>query len=54
VAIVVSEERGTVSLVVDGQIERGLEAAELRARLRTLVLGKKAAPARREARVQYT
>lgn len=54
VAIVVSEERGTVSLVVDGQIERGLEAGELRARLRTLVLGKKAAPARREARVQYT
>jgi diadenylate cyclase len=54
VAIVVSEESGTVSLVVDGQIERGLEAGELRARLRTLVLGKKAAPARREARVQYT
>src|SRR6476469_8913124 len=54
VAIVVSEESGNVSLVVDGQIERGLDAAELRARLRTLVLGRKAAPSRREARVQYS
>ena len=54
VAIVVSEETGNVSIVVDGQIERGLDSAELRARLRTLVLGRKAAPSRREARVQYS
>ena len=54
VAIVVSEESGNISLVVDGQIERGLDAAELRARLRTLVLGRKAAPSRRDTRVQYS
>jgi uncharacterized protein (TIGR00159 family) len=54
VAIVVSEESGNVSIVVDGQIERGLDAAELRARLRTLVLGRKGAPSRRETRVQYS
>ena len=38
VAIVVSEETGNVSIVVDGQIERGLLRDELRARLRSLVL----------------
>jgi diadenylate cyclase len=54
VAIVVSEETGIVSIVVDGKIERGLEAGELRARLRSLVLGRQAGPAKREARVQYT
>lgn len=54
VAIVVSEETGIVSIVVDGQIERGLDPAELRARLRSLVMGKRVSPSRREARVQYT
>ena len=54
VAIVVSEETGIVSIVVDGKIERGLAAGELRARLRSLVLGRQAGPAKREARVQYT
>jgi DNA integrity scanning protein DisA with diadenylate cyclase activity len=54
VAIVVSEETGTVSIVVDGQIERGLDPGELRARLRSLVLGKRSAPSRSPARVQYT
>jgi hypothetical protein len=34
----VSEETGNVSIVVDGQIERGLLRDELRARLRSLVL----------------
>src|ERR671935_3004158 len=34
VAVVVSEETGSVSLVVDGQIERGLDADTLRTRLR--------------------
>ncbi|HKB12781.1 MAG TPA: diadenylate cyclase CdaA [Vicinamibacterales bacterium] len=38
VAIVVSEETGRISIVVDGQIERGLDADSLRARLRSLVL----------------
>jgi uncharacterized protein (TIGR00159 family) len=54
VAIVVSEETGIVSIVVDGQIERGLDSAQLRARLRALVLGKQSAPSQRPARVQYT
>src|SRR5437016_11177927 len=53
VAIVVSEETGSISVVADGQIERGLDADQLRARLRSLVLQRspKAAP-RQEA--QYT
>ena len=38
VAIVVSEETGSISIVVDGQIERGLTRDALRARLRSLVL----------------
>src|SRR2546426_2276025 len=38
VAVVVSEETGGLSIVVDGQIERGLTVDELRARLRSLVL----------------
>jgi uncharacterized protein (TIGR00159 family) len=54
VAIVVSEETGVVSVVADGQIERGLSADDLRARLRTLVLQRRAGRAKREARVQYT
>src|SRR5437762_3391017 len=53
VAIVVSEESGKVSMVVDGQIERGLGTDELRARLRLLVLHRRAGQARRES-VQYT
>ena len=38
VAIVVSEETGSISVVVDGQITRGLDADALRTRLRSLVL----------------
>jgi diadenylate cyclase len=38
VAIVVSEETGAISVVVDGQIERGLDSDRLRTRLRSLVL----------------
>jgi diadenylate cyclase len=38
VAVVVSEESGAISVVVDGQIERGLDADRLRARLRALIL----------------
>jgi uncharacterized protein (TIGR00159 family) len=51
VAIVVSEETGNISLVADGQIERGLESDALRARLRSLVMQR---PGRaRESRVQF-
>ncbi len=53
VAIVVSEETGALSIVVDGQIERGLDTDALRVRLRSLVLHR--GPARtRETRVQYS
>jgi len=53
VAIVVSEETGSVSIVVDGQIERGLTSDELRSRLRQLVLQKRdKAPAKPE--VEFT
>ena len=38
IAIVVSEETGRISIVSDGQIERGLTLDALRARLRSLVL----------------
>ncbi len=53
VAIVISEETGSISVASDGQIERGLDADQLRARLRSLVLQRrpKIAP-KREA--QYT
>jgi diadenylate cyclase len=37
VAVVVSEETGKISLVLDGTIERGLTQDELRTRLRRLV-----------------
>lgn len=53
-AIVVSEETGRISLVVEGQIERGLDPDALRVRLRTLIsqAGVRRAPA--SSRVQYT
>lgn len=38
IAVVVSEERGEVSLAVDGRIERGLTPERLRARLHELLL----------------
>ncbi len=52
VAIVVSEETGAVSVVVDGQIERGLDSDALRTRLRSLLIQR--APARAQSRVQYS
>ena len=52
VAIVVSEETGIVSIVVDGQIERGLDTDRLRAQLRALVLQRREKAPKRE--VQYT
>jgi diadenylate cyclase len=53
VAIVVSEETGRISVVVEGQIERGLTADDLRDRLRELVLQRRS-PARRQPEAQYT
>jgi diadenylate cyclase len=50
VAIVVSEETGVVSLIVDGQIERALELDALRARLQALVLQRRASQPARETR----
>jgi len=41
VAIVVSEETGTISIALDGQIERGLTQDSLRDRLRRLIQGRK-------------
>jgi diadenylate cyclase len=37
VALVVSEETGKISLATEGQIERGLNTEQLRARLRSLM-----------------
>jgi diadenylate cyclase len=53
-AIVISEETGRISLVAEGQIERGLDPDALRIRLRTLIsqAGVRRAPA--PSRVQYT
>ena len=42
VAVVVSEETGMISLALDGRIERGLSGDQLRARLRSLVLLRRA------------
>ena len=53
VAIVVSEETGVVSLVAEGGIERGLDADQLRARLRSLVVPGRSA-SREQPDVQYT
>jgi len=53
VAIVVSEETGSISIVDDGQIERGLDADMLRARLRSLMLQRRTRAAR-TGEVQYT
>jgi diadenylate cyclase len=53
VAIVVSEETGVVSMVAEGQIERGLDADQLRTRLRALILQRGPKPAS-SREVQYT
>jgi len=49
VAIVVSEETGRMSIVVDGDIERGLDADTLRTRLRALILQRNGTAPAREA-----
>jgi diadenylate cyclase len=53
VAIVVYEETGAISLVMDGDIERGLSIEQLRARLRTLVVRRTHA-VEREAGYSYS
>jgi diadenylate cyclase len=50
VAIVVSEETGSISLVVNGDIERGVTADRLRASLRSLRGQRRSAGERRDAR----
>src|SRR5215467_6517969 len=54
VAIVVSEETGIISVIVDGQIERGFDADSLRVRLRQLVLNKRTPTAASTAKAQLT
>src|SRR5258705_3662960 len=54
VAIVVSEETGNVSIVVDGQIERGLDTDTLRARLRSLVMQRPERTPPPKPEVEYT
>lgn len=53
-AIVVSEETGWVSLVIDGDIERHLDPDQLRARLRTLITRRRVTPERREVGYSFT
>jgi len=48
VAIVVSEETGIVSVVVDGKVERGLDPDTLRLRLQSLLLQRRTAAPRRD------
>jgi diadenylate cyclase len=52
VAVVVSEETGRISIVVDGEIERGLDAEALKTRLRALVIQRRRRAGKPE--VQYT
>ena len=52
VALVVSEETGSISVVADGGIERGLATDVLRDRLRSLVLERRAAPGAPKVQIQ--
>jgi diadenylate cyclase len=54
VAIVVSEETGSISVVAEGRIERGIDVETLRDRLRTLVLQRPSRLRSREVRASYT
>ncbi len=54
VAIVVSEESGNISVVVNGSIERGFDADSLRARLRSLVLHRRTRHVAPESKAQLT
>ena len=46
IAIVVSEQTGSISVVVDGQIERGVTPEALRTRLQSLVINRRRRGAR--------
>jgi diadenylate cyclase len=48
VVVIVSEERGSIALALDGRIDRGLSADELRERLQTLIVQRR--PALRRTR----
>ena len=52
-AIVVSEETGSISLVVEGRIQRSMSPDDLRSELRALILQRRPASRRRVA-VQYS
>jgi diadenylate cyclase len=53
VAVVVSEETGIVSLVLEGNIERNLTPDDLRARLRRLLTYRRPAAERRQRRFSF-
>jgi diadenylate cyclase len=53
VAVVVSEETGSISLVAAGNIERDLDGDSLRQRLRSLVIQGRTTPVKRTSREQY-
>jgi diadenylate cyclase len=50
VAVVVSEETGRISVVVDGEIERGFDAETLKVRLRTLMIQRRSGARKPEVR----
>jgi diadenylate cyclase len=52
IAVVVSEERGEISLARHGQISRGLSVEDLRDRLQSLIMQRRRARAQAEARPQ--
>jgi len=54
IAVVVSEETGTISVVVDGEIERGFDVNTLRARLRSLILHRRSRVAANPTRAELT
>jgi diadenylate cyclase len=51
VAVVVSERTGSISLAIEGRIERAITPDLLRSHLKTLVTERRPAPSRREAAV---
>jgi diadenylate cyclase len=54
VAVVISEETGNISVVIEGEIERNIDAPALRAKLRAAILQGRQASDRREPRYSYT
>jgi diadenylate cyclase len=54
VAIVVSEETGAISIIAEGQIDRGIQPDDLRRRLRSLVLQRRRGFSHGASRPEYT